>query len=98
MEEGKNYIHINSESIKNINLPLEINDIYEWFKIIYTISKEDNLSVALKFCRMRDLSDEQNRAVVIMSELIRQEASGNLIPPINLFEAYRNIAEQENLK
>ena len=84
------YIRVNSE--KFFNLKIEISEVLGWLKEIHNISGVEDLSAALEICYACALDKEQSRAVVIVTELIYQEASGKIIPPINLYETYRNIA------
>jgi len=84
------YFRINSEGY--FSLRIEVSQVRQWLKIIYDISGEDELAIGLKRCSLRVLDEEQSRAVGTVRELICQEASGNIIPPINIYKTYREIA------
>ena len=84
------YIQINSE--KFFNLKIAIGDVLGWLKTIHDISGVEDLDGALDLCYSYMLDKEQSRAVGMVTELIYQEASGRIIPPINLYKTYRNLA------
>jgi hypothetical protein len=86
------YIRVNSE--KFFNLKIEIGEVLGWLKVIHNMTGVEDLSAALEICYSFVLDKEQSRAVVIVTELIYQEASGKIIPPINLYATYRDIASQ----
>ncbi len=89
-EDHSKSIEINSE--KFFNMEIKIGDVLGWLKTIFHIAKVDDLNIALKKCYSYVLDEEQSRAVGVMTELIYQEASGKIIPPINLTKTFRNIA------
>lgn len=85
-------IEIKSEKFKLFAREIGIDDLLGWLRAIYEVSGEDDLDTALDLCYTYKLPIEQQTAVILITELIHQEASGKIVPPINLTQTYRDIA------
>lgn len=89
MEEA-GILQINSEKFFSLRIP--VSEVIGWLQAILDVSDGNgDLDMALRACRSYVLSSACSRAVIMVSELIAMEASGKIIPPINIYEVYREL-------
>jgi len=73
------------------NLKILTSDVIGWYELIYQLSGEDDLQLALELCDTYKKTTEEKNATVMIKALICQEAAGNIIPPFNICQTYREM-------
>ena len=79
-----------------LNFKFDREMVKEWLRLIKDLSGiEDDLSTALTFAVHKAKTDEEKRIVHTVTELLRREMSGQIIPPLHLGRMYRELTDRK---
>ncbi|MBX6424104.1 hypothetical protein [Thermosulfurimonas sp. F29] len=77
---------------KRIKVEIPLAQVANWMLTIYRLSGvTEDLALALEFAYSAPKGRDEEHAVHMVQELLRQEASGNIEPPLSFGELYRRV-------